>query len=646
MIVKKIVRDAGQGPSPTRRAGQTRRLVDYLHSPEKDSPEKAYMVAYMLEAKLGQTVGERLIHAGASGLVSETRAGQRAEMIAIARAAERSENPVDHWLLSWREGEIPSAEQLDQVTAMFLDHLGMADQPCIYACHGDTHNRHLHLAINRHDGAAGRMKAIHNYWDINAAHEAVALIVDRFVWQAEKNARYTVVDGRPVLTSEARGKQAMGAKPITIGAAAAEVRTGYRSAQRIALDEAVPIILAASSWADLHRQLAAVGITYDKVGTNGAVLTIGEDRVAASTVHRSITRERVARRLGAFEPRAADVVVASRDPDVDRFPHAFRADEYRAEREAMQRWRKEGETRRKRARAREKALTVVERARAEALARGTRPPREKPPAPAPNLESFLYGKNESEMATRWRHRQSAPPLPSIAGQRWTSVREPGEVDGFKPFPCSDGIRYARDERSATAFIDRGPRVEVIARDDDAALLAALRLAVVKFDGRISLRGSPEFREQAFTLAQRHGLGAFLVDKDLVERRRALERPIASAATRTNESEPVPRTPVRQPSSVRQESGDMTDVAPTPMRMRLAATARSASLPTSAPPSKSSRPRSSLPVKGPGGSHRPARVAQHHSRPGDADKADNDVLDGTTRDDDDLPTLPPGGGMGR
>lgn len=150
MIVKKIpARPTGRNAA-VERAAQARNLVDYLRLPEKDSAEKAYMVAYMLEAKLGDTVGERLFHVGGRGFVSESAVGQRAELIAVAQAARRSPNPVDHWLLSWRKGELPTPEQIDQVAALFTEHLGVADLPCIYACHGDTHNRHLHLALSRH----------------------------------------------------------------------------------------------------------------------------------------------------------------------------------------------------------------------------------------------------------------------------------------------------------------------------------------------------------------------------------------------------------------------------------------------------------------------------------------------------------------
>ncbi len=49
-------------------------------------------------------------------------------MIAIAQMASRSPNPIDHWLLSWREGELPTPAEIDETVTMFLEHLGVDNQ--------------------------------------------------------------------------------------------------------------------------------------------------------------------------------------------------------------------------------------------------------------------------------------------------------------------------------------------------------------------------------------------------------------------------------------------------------------------------------------------------------------------------------------
>ena len=513
MIVKKVpARPAGRNAT-VERAAHARRLVDYLRLPEKASAEKAYMVAYMLEEKLGDTTGERLFHIGGRGFVSTTVEGQRAEMMAVAQSAKRSPSPVDHWLLSWSEGELPTPGEVDEVVAIFTEHLGVADQPCIYACHGDTDNRHVHLALNRYDPITRRMIEINDGFNREAAHQAVALIVDRFGWKAERDARYEVVDGRPVLTASAQARIAAGREAILPKAAAFENRTGYRSAQRIAQEQAVPLIMAARSWAALHAGLAAIGITYDVVGTNGVTIAVGGERVKASSVDRAVTRTRLEKRLGAFQPPIAGVQVQPRIPEHDRLADAFRADEYRAEQERWRAWQE----RKRAARTTPSSTSVTEPA--GAAARERQKPISRPP---PNLESWYYAHGEGTFVRRWRNRHNPEALPALVGIESIDGAIPEEIDGYRGYACADGVRYARGPEAPMAFIDRGRQIDVVS-DQDEALLAALRLAAAKFDGRITIRGSAEFCERAFVIAEANGLAQTVTNPDYAERKAALLR---------------------------------------------------------------------------------------------------------------------------
>jgi hypothetical protein len=550
VIVKHIpARPAGRNAT-VERAAHARNLVDYLRLPEKDSAEKAYQVAYMLAEKLGDTRGERLFHIGGRGFISMDIEGQRAEMIAVAQSAKRSPNPIDHWLLSWREGELPTPAQVDATVALFLEHLGVAGQPCIYACHGDTDNRHVHMAINRYDPVARRMIEINDGFTHEAAHQAVALIVDRFGWAAEADARYEVAGGRPVLTASAQARIAAGRESIRPNAAAFENRTGYRSAQRIAQEDAVPLIKAAASWRELHDTLAAIGIGYDVTGTNGVTLTVGGERVKASTVDRAITRTRLEKKLGVFEPRDASAAIATRSPVGDRLPEAFRAEEYRAE---CERWRRWQEGRRAGRAAAVQPMTAVAKARA-----GARQLAKPPDRPPPDLESWYYARREGVFAERWRRRQRVAAFPALTGLARAGVDLPERIDGYRAFPCSDGTRYARGPNEPTAFVDRGDRIEVVAKED-VALLAALRLAMIRFDGKVSVRGDADFRERVFVIAEAHGLGQVLADADFVARReaartvaRVLDAPAAKGVStvgvmNTSEKVAVPDEPAGHPN---------------------------------------------------------------------------------------------------
>lgn len=512
MIVKHIpARPAGRNAT-IERAKHARNLVDYLRQPEKQSAEKDYQVAYMLHEGLGDTKGERLFHIGARNFVSSNIAGQRAEMIAIAQMASRSPNPIDHWLLSWREGELPTPAEIDETVAMFVEHLGVGNQPCIYACHGDTDNRHVHLALNRYDPLSERMIEINDGFTREAAHQAIALIVDRFGWQAEADARYDVVNGRLVMAADAAARQKAGCKPLCPKATSFENRTGYRSAQRIVQEDAVPRIKAARSWNDLHATLAEVGIRYDIVGTNGVTLTVGDERVKASGIDRAITRTQVEKRLGSFEPRREEIHEVSRNHHSDRLADAFRADEYRAE---CERWQQQQQIRREQ-RSFPAGLAREEGEQAQPAAGEIQPPLTRPP---PNLESWYYTRREGVFARRWRHRFDVEDLPHFSGVAQGKSGLPTEIDGYHGYPCSDGTRYARGPDEPTAFLDRGPNIAVVIQDDEA-LLAALRLAALKFDGKVSVNGDKQFRKRTFEIAQRHGLGHVLADADLAAKWRA------------------------------------------------------------------------------------------------------------------------------
>jgi hypothetical protein len=517
VIVKKIPARPSARNVTTERATHARHLVDYLALPEKASAYKDYMVDYMLGQKLGNTSLERLFHIGVRGFVSDTIEGQRAEMIAVAQAASRSRNPVDHWLLSWREGEYPTPEQVDATVAMFVEHLGVAAQPCIYACHGDTMNRHVHLALNRYDATNRRMIEINDGFTLEAAHQAVALIVDRLGWSAEADQRYHVVDGRAVLTPAALARVEAGIEALRPEAAAFENRTGYSSAQRIAQVEALPLIDAARSWAELHATLAARGIRYEPTGTNGAAIVVEDDGVKASFVHRRITRGALAKRLGPFAPRDAEVAITPREPERDRLPHAFRADEYRAQCEAWREW----QARRKAARTiarRDNPTRAALRAAAKQRVKAAETP---PPRPAPDLESFYYDHDERVFAERWRHRRKAGAFPALTGLLSQDAPAPDLIDGYRAHRCVEGVRYALPD-GPTAFIDSGDRIDVVLTDD-VTVLAALRLAVNKFDGRITVSGSAAFQERVYAVALANGLSDAVDDPAFVARQEAAAR---------------------------------------------------------------------------------------------------------------------------
>lgn len=529
MIAKRIKakpRTRGRG---TARAAQVRALLDYMATPDKESAYREYLLNYILEGGSGRENVERLQHLGANNFVSTTFAGQRAEMMAVAEQAVRSPNPLDHWLISWKEHEHPTNAQVDAAAAMFVQELGLAGHQYLFAVHGDTHNIHVHLAVNRYDPVSDRTVSVNKGFDREAGARAVARIVDHFGWEPEKNARYHVVDGEVEFTATGRERRDGSNTALRVEAAAYETRTGHRSAQRIAMEDAVPEILVAKSWQEMHARLAVKGLSYTPAGSNGAVIIVDGVAIKSSYVRRQITPGALQKRFERpFQPRAPEVVLQPRDTHRDVLDHSFRADEHRR---ALQAQRNGGRERRRGRAGQKKQLVAAHRREAadevsavsvldwrgrenerdiivEAMRRERKaaeklivlPQQKTVPT---DLETWLKDEKEVWFAERWRHRLDPPPPAGTFVGQLRSACPQQEIDGYHPHPIPGGTRYARPGQG-TAFVDWGERVEVVPKMGDEATLAALRLAVTKFE-RVKVEGTEAFQTAVHRLAIEHGL---------------------------------------------------------------------------------------------------------------------------------------------
>ncbi len=77
-----------------------------------------------------------------------------------------------------------------------------------------------------------------------------------------------------------------------------------------------------------------------------------------------------------------------------------------------------------------------------------------------------------------------------------NLQEP--IDGYYPKLMPGGVRYAR-RREPPAFVEEGPRISVKIDSDDA-LRAALKLSLMRTDGPIVVRASPEVMARLYRIA--------------------------------------------------------------------------------------------------------------------------------------------------
>ena len=275
----------------------------------KKSSTKAGRVAglaeYITEPELSNE-REKCISSEAVNFLSNDLQSQTAEMVALAQEAVKSKDPIDHWVLSWKEHERPTPEQAREAAAIFIKHCGLEGHQYITGLHDDTENMHLHIAVNRVHPDTCKVVKINQGFDKEAAQQSIAVIEKVQGWSPEKNARYRTNDkAELVIDQTTKRPQIFKAadKPLepTGPAKDMEIQTGEKSAQRIGIEQAAPIIAQATSWKELHTSMAAAGLEYRREGS-GAKVYVGDVGVKASDVDRKASFSAMQKRLGPYQP--------------------------------------------------------------------------------------------------------------------------------------------------------------------------------------------------------------------------------------------------------------------------------------------------------------------------------------------------------
>ena len=284
MIAKKVPNGKKSSSKSARATG----LAEYITNPELSNSQ------------------EKCIYSEAVNFISSDLKSQTAEMIALSQEAVRSKDPIDHWVLSWKSNELPTPEQAREAAAIFIKHCGLEGHQYLIGLHDDTENRHLHIAVNRVHQENYKVVKINKGFDKEAAHQAIAIIEKVQGWSVEENARYRVNEKAELVIDPAtkrpqifenKDKQQ---RPKT-KAKDMEIQTGQKSAQRIGIESAAPIIAQATSWKELHAKMAEVGMQYLRKGS-GAVVQVGGEFVKASSVTPKASLSTLQKRFGPYQP--------------------------------------------------------------------------------------------------------------------------------------------------------------------------------------------------------------------------------------------------------------------------------------------------------------------------------------------------------
>ncbi len=503
MIVKRI--PTSKLASAKSKAHNVRALADYIAGPKAGG------------------AGEKVEHRGALNLLNLDHEGQVEEMVDLAELAKRSPQPVQHWIMSWREGEQPTSAQADQAARMFLDEMGLAEHQAIYGLHRDTENWHLHLAVNRVHPETEKLATVNNGFDHEVAHRAIARVEHSQGWQREDRGLFRVQEDGRIERERPRDER--------------ERKPSGRARdfeERVAIEEGAPAIRTARSWGEMREALAEIGMHFERKGS-GAILWVGDQPVKASGAGRDCSLSALQKRLGEFEPArdAARVMTRTRAPEpiMPRAPGWAQFSEARRQHylerssgRVRQMEQQRGDRERMAARHRRERADILrgswrgrgpllnatrsllaarqaqKRAEQRDRQKFERGELQKDRGRFPSYEEWLHQRDQ-ELAQKWRHRERHPP--SIEGPAFMRPT-PQDIRAFAAFVEGWHVHYRRvGERNSPAFTDRGKEIDIYDSNRRESVLAALQLSAQKW-GTFTVRGNERFQTMCVELAAEHG----------------------------------------------------------------------------------------------------------------------------------------------
>lgn len=496
---------------------------------------------------------EKCVYSEAVNFICFDLKSQAAEMVALSQEAVRSKDPIDHWVLSWKANERPTPQQASEAAAIFIKQCGLEDHQYIIGLHDDTENMHLHIAVNRVHPDTCKVVKINKGFDKEAAHQAIAIIEKKQGWSVEKNARYRTNDlaelvidpttKRPQIFTAAEKQQ----QPTT-QAQAMEIQTGQKSAQRIGIENAAPIIANSTTWQELHAAMAEAGMQYQRKGS-GAVVQVGAELVKASNIDRKASLSALEKRLGSYQPSQAiqpsknheyipqplkenqpgwHEYIAIRDEQGAAKTHATtdqkkRHGEERAALAAKQKseravifagnWQGKGEAKN----VLKSVVAIQQAAEKLELSQQHQDERKALQAQYKPLPIYKEWKEQPQIV-------SLHVLPLI--EQRIEREKPGTVaQTLRSLSCSVDARkhitYQLDRKDV--FRDEGRTIAILDTNSDQGIAAALATAQQKFGPTLELTGSEAFKKKAVAVAVANHLTCKFSDPELDKLREQLQQ---------------------------------------------------------------------------------------------------------------------------
>jgi hypothetical protein len=413
-----------------------------------------------------------------------------------------------HLLLSWRENENPTTEQVEEAVKITLDEMNLSQCQAVYALHQNTDNMHLHICVNRIDPETTKAITPAKGWTRRAMEQAARRIEHAQDWQTENNTWSEINERGEVVRKPYSTENSIPQKVQDM-----ENLTGEQSVIRKAQNVLKDKFKGVSTWEDFYNLLSLNGMKYQKKGS-GAVITVDNVTVKASDVSRNLALSKIEKQLGPYREIGHHAQAIYEAKSKTHFPQPLddtnrnsenwdayiraRTEHSKEKKERRERLFMTQQEERKEQRDRQKierqALSEsfskgisrrdINRQRSilatkHAYERAVLKEQQKKLRESSRLQSvafmpyeqWLRNLNLPEEAEKWRHRKNKRILllerpDDIIGREPQEHTEYTGLLGFSMTVTRQGVKFAsQDKPGVVAFVDVGRVIRVYGEDD-------------------------------------------------------------------------------------------------------------------------------------------------------------------------------------
>lgn len=488
--------------------------------------------------------GEKVCAAGVFNLEGSSLESWQACLAATALLATETREPLKHFVVSWRPGEVPDEEQLAKAAGKLCELLGARACQAIWAAHSNTKNLHIHVLINR-ALPDGTLVQLGDGWDRDALAQACAVIEAEQGWAPEQNAIYVANKHGEVhqISDNLLVRSAAGEQLRISGDRAADLAAWREQPDIMCITE---ILLAAPSWAAMHDELQKRVCTILPKDPGGVVI-VDDKEFKVSRFSAEASWAKLVGRLGDYE--------STNSLDLGMSVYRERkAQLAQLEKEAM---RERGAvmavlTREKLAVIRDICASTgkpIQKSTRQAIDAGRLAANQ-----AVHLEFSRYAamihalkQTPSEWIANPNCEEPKESLPKFLFPAWQNDDVDKRPAGYATKELDKGLEYQTKFLRTRAFTDYGLCI-VIHSESDADIVAALQLAATRWKP-VEIFGDVQFQRRAMALAAKNDILA-LADK--------VDQPPTGQAFPFNDApEPVSAA---QPSS-REDTAPTTSIDP-------------------------------------------------------------------------------------